>query len=627
LSITEPAFAGAVSGENGPLESRPELHPVPSPEAAPLTEIPVDVFARLGDLTEALTGVGRAIEPDVLRLGEELQVIHVLAQDLIDQAVSTVDLIGGDTGRDILNRVVDLAQESVADGRASRDRIQRDLDLVEASLGNLVRLQDVFRISTKIAKSLRMVSVNVAVESARTDRTRQMFAAFSHEITLFAENVVSITAGLHQDAKQARSREAAAHRRMKADVVRLEGNATQTETHLTDAVRATEKLLESSTQTLSDAGRHASEIARQIGDLVVGLQFHDNMSQRLEHIGLALTDVRDQWIAPDVTGQSQTVNCRTIVAVIELQAAQLAEVISLVDSVYSQGHLAYDRIMVEAGNLAESISAVGTRRSGPGRNAGQNGSDGLSALSEILRKLDRHLDQGRELIDRMRAAAAETAQTSARLSEHVQGVMEINEDMALMAINAVIKAANFGAEGRGLAVLAQEVQKLSISSRQFVQEVEEVLEAIGAASADVAASAGPEEADRSTSSLKESLARLEDSFTRFMDEAGHTFERARTLEQNIGQTRHRLDFIPDLVERLSRELGRLRDLARELLPWAGSAEDTAAETIRLAERYTMHQERSVHEQIIGGGGAPADQTPMADAPESGDLNDDNVELF
>ena len=75
------------------------------------------------------------------------------------------------------------------------------------------------------------------------------------------------------------------------------------------------------------------------------------------------------------------------------------------------------------------------------------------------------------------------AGTVAEMTEFVSSIEEVGAEIELIALNASIKAAHTGEEGKALGVLAQAIQRLSVEARDRTSAVSEVLRSISDASA------------------------------------------------------------------------------------------------------------------------------------------------
>ena len=239
------------------------------------------------------------------------------------------------------------------------------------------------------------------------------------------------------------------------------------------------------------------------------------------------------------------------------------------------------------------------------------------------------VDWVRREMTAVETAATEASDTADQLTELMGQVDAIGFETHLIALNAIIKAAHLDAGGRPLEILAQEVKILSDRTGAFVTDVKEILNAVVESRLDETpmpdesrhGGTAVEAADSRTYGIDE----IADAYARFGSGSEAAAGAAESLRKALAEAPARLTFLEDLAQALAADLEIIEAASRDLEPWADPAGTAGSEeTRRLAERYTMQQERGIHHEMLKTGeNTPAEDAAGTSEPDLGD----NVELF
>jgi len=217
----------------------------------------------------------------------------------------------------------------------------------------------------------------------------------------------------------------------------------------------------------------------------------------------------------------------------------------------------------------------------------------------------------------------------------VRGIEDSGAEIELIALNARVKAAHTGDQGRTLGVIAMEIQNLSVDARHRTGKVAEILTRISSVADRLSAMAR-------TSDVSELVGGVQGRFEAVLD---HLAGLDAELETNIT---HLSGLSTGLVTQIStltssihfHELvaAQLKSLENEIVGlenrFAPFSEKlaTARQPEKLREqlsRYTMDSERMVHLSVLGHQGDAHDEGEV-DLFDDNDVElfgDDNVELF
>lgn len=565
---------------------------------------PGTAASRISDISSELETVSRDAEPQFINLGEKLQAVFFDASGISEQISQKVELFGKGSDQSLLVKVRQNVEKSLAELRNFRVKVIGEINHINNiidNLGQLHRKCDAFEQTTMF---IRVVGLNIGIESTRSAESSEMFSVVSGEIKKVSEKITGITKAILDDAKAEQTRQASTSAEISEGMVYLGGLAEDGEQAVRQAVAYIEQIMNISLRTLSDAATHAQEISRQVGEVVQAIQFHDNMSQRIEHIKSAFADVIDLCLQGAKEVGAHDENAQELgkaFTIMDIQQAQLERVISEVELVHHKSREAFEKIKGRVEDLAQTLPCFGSTA---GKDKNTSVADPISALKSALGQLQNIQKEGRQLVERIKATTSRASEKAVTLSNHTRLVRRISLETHLMALNAVVKAAHLGDNGRTHEVLAQEMRNLSKRSEMFVENVEVIITQINDTARNLTDDWEGIEENNSDHCAggKPAMGVVEvaSAYESFVEGSAVILQSAEALKEAISRTSKELEFLPALSEELGGHLKAVNETCQILSPWASAYQEaTRDKTTTLADRYTMAEERVVHDLTLG----------------------------
>jgi methyl-accepting chemotaxis protein len=205
--------------------------------------------------------------------------------------------------------------------------------------------------------------------------------------------------------------------------------------------------------------------------------------------------------------------------------------------------------------IAASEAADASNDAVQGGNVVQATIDGMNSVTEVVMESARTIEA--------------LGKSSEQIGEVIQTIEEIADQTNLLALNAAIEAARAGEQGRGFAVVADEVRKLAERTTKATKEIALMIQRIQSETGKAVAAmhSGREQVDsgrRSASSAAEALTRIishtatvSDSVTQL---ASASEEQARTSEDI---TRH-MEHIRVVADQAAQSVGDVAKTAESL---------------------------------------------------------------
>lgn len=559
-------------------------------------------------------------ENDFIRLGQRLQSIHGEIVTLTDRTDTSARLMQGDDGNMLVN-IKAVAASAIDNLLKSQKTIQKNIAPLPRIIGCIEELRSTQGGIDRIAKYLKAVAFNFIIETSKSKHQDGNFNILANEIKGLSDQISEISARIKNDTGQVYSDLTGADKILSKGLQELISLTSNAGSSVESSLQKTEELIEVSFSTIENVKEVSTSINHQIANIIISMQMHDNISQRIFHINQGLEDVRILTHTDKAIGNreySREERLGLAHSILLLEVSQLEQIIKDIENAYKDNFSAFEYIKSEIIGFTQNIQKT---------KATKGKSSLIFDLSASLMQLDTIRNQGISVIDRLQEVSLKSSKTGERLSNHVSLVRYMGDESHHKALNAIVAAHKLDAKGTTFKVLANELRDMTDQIVGFVNTVGNILGKITSAALDIKESSKVRftEEESDTKTIETAVSGITGLYETVNNNLGDALDHGKGLKESIEQVICELSFLENMVESLSSPLTELEKLKTYFKERTDTFETSFIDDPYFSERYTMEKERNIHRQSLG-------QTRGEETDISPDQNDydeleNNIELF
>jgi methyl-accepting chemotaxis protein len=568
-------------------------------------------------------------EEDFLLLGERMQDFYKRAKNMSDLSAQVAMRLSAED----MNKAIEMLQVIFNTAKSQTERSAQYTVTLEQMLDKLADIEGRLYGFDKTVRNLHVLCNFIRIENARLGQDDSRFDNLGDDVRKLAVTITSKSLDLLE-------RSASLSQLIRQYLKRIKDYEAQQQTQARLILESTTGNVSAMTEECEVASKALGKIASQwefisgnIGEIVSSMQFHDITRQRLEHIHEALSELNaDENETTANAGEDKTSPLRSgfrgrngnrrngslqrisrAVSLCELQKAQLVhadnDLLSAVNRMSDNLRRIADNVLITSEEIKKTAKVSG----GNSQSFLQKLESDLLSLADAIATYET-LD--RNLSSYMRTATGAIMQ----MSSFIHDIQRIGIDMHMIALNASIRSARIGQSGATLGVLAESILKLSADTVHSIEEVSNVLSDIVEEARLLSQQSTDETnavAAASTDGISDRIERLLSPIRMMNDDVTALLSRidreGKDLAQDIGTTVENLAIHENMSLKIREVISGLTEVTADIRSTTPLIAHHAGEEELhdLAGRYTMEQERQIHQKMTAKAAAGALLTEAA----------------
>ena len=576
-------------------------------------------------LLPRLASVIKDREDDFLGLGSTIFGINSQANTFS----KTASAMASSVGEGALQAAIGELQARADEAKAVFSSVSsaQQLEGMAEVLGLIRSLDQAIAQFSTLVQTLKVLEITTRIESARLGSAGSGFTTLADDVRALGTTIDDHTEKIREHSALLMNQVAVAGERgKKQDASRkriVEGMFVQ----LFAGISELESMRAESAGLVHDLAKGSRQVTESMGQVIASVQFHDITRQQVEHVEEILHQAAHELAQADKDSVDAGL-ASWVRDVLRLQAPQLRQAQEMFSGAVDEliGNL--DDIGHGIGGLQGKITAVAYADTG--------GGSILDAIRHHIAEVMNAMRTTSTQISETSKTMSHMAETISTVSTFVRGIEDIGAEIELIALNARVKAAHTGEQGRTLGVIAMEIQNLSLSARARTATVADILNQISAVADRLSSLARSSDVSETVGALQGRfetvLSQLTGLDAELEKDIRHLSGLGTGLVAQIGALTSSIRFHELVSEQLLTLEKEIKTLEGRFVPFS-TLLDSAGQPEKLREqlsRYTMDSERLVHLSVLGHHHGDVQDSGDVELFDDGDVElfgDDNVELF
>jgi methyl-accepting chemotaxis protein len=590
--------------------------------------------------------VGRLIpgtEEQFLFIGSRLNEVYREVEEISRQASSLVSMLDSSVMKGTIGRFREILEKMDRHIGGSDRRFASGMTALNDVLTAVSHVGDPLANFRKIVKTLKILAISTKIESAQLKKMESDFINLAGDVEQLSALIHDKSAGIESHRRSLMSLAEATLARIVSINEKSRGYISEVLGNIGSSIALLEERHDLSLTAADSMLSRFNATSKQVGEVVMSMQFHDITRQQVEHIRDVLAAMEGKLgTAPEVMNASSHAApyAPELVAeaaiACELQKAQLSDAenkfVHAVDAIV-------ENLRGVVKNVFRILDDIQKITGGTDLIASTFLSNIESGTTAVIGRLE---DTGRaegEFVDAM----GELSSAVSTISGLVDDIEEIGEEIELIAVNARVKSAHTGVEGAPLGVIAEAIWHLSIDATSQKTTISELLRQVVVATQGLQAAVSRETGDEQSDSrgiideLSGLLGELKSMNDGVIGLVKEIEEGSRSLSSLIEETIDSITVHRDLKEEVTGLAVLFDDVITRARGAVSREEFEKARNLSLAyieNNYTMQRERVIHRSVASNvipfAGKDREDQPPSLPDEDVACNDDlgdNVELF